>query len=86
MYEIRICMEVNGLAEDENGNACPAGVCVSIGYNGEKELNDKEYRKFMEQVSIQGVLKQTGLYGFVNPEDCRLITPKEYDELYGDDL
>lgn len=25
MRELRICMEINGLAEDENGNSCPGG-------------------------------------------------------------
>lgn len=31
MRELRICMEINGLAEDENGNSCPGGMSLSLG-------------------------------------------------------
>lgn len=31
MRELRICMEINGLAEDEKGNSCPGGMSLSLG-------------------------------------------------------
>ena len=31
MRELRICMEINGLTEDEKGNSCPGGMSLSLG-------------------------------------------------------
>ena len=29
--KIRICLEVQGLGQDEFGTPCPAGVCLTLG-------------------------------------------------------
>lgn len=80
MAKLRVCFEVNGFAEDENGNPCPAGLQMSIG-DAKKEI---EYEKLTENIDIEKVLDYAGLSGFVKPEDVKIITPEEYDRLYGE--
>ena len=80
MNELRICFEVHGLAVDENGLPCPAGMQISFGQT-EKEIN---YKDLVESISIPGVLHFAALESTVKPEDVKIITPEEYDERYGD--
>ena len=80
MAELRVCFEINGFAEDENGNPCPAGLQMNIG-NANKEI---EYEKLTENIDIEKVIEYAGLSGIVKPEDVRIITPEEYDERFGD--
>lgn len=84
MYKLRICLEVNGLAEDEHGNPRPVGVCLEMEYPGEQAITKEKYKELMNQLSISGILKATFLDSIVSPENCRLITPEEYDERYGE--
>lgn len=84
MYKLRICLEVNGLAEDEHGNPHPAGICLEMEYPGEQAITKEKYKELMNQVSISGILKVAYLDSVVSPENCRLITPEEYDEKYGE--
>ena len=84
MYKLRICLEVNGIAEDEHGNPCPAGICLEMEYTGEKTISPEKYKENMNRVSISAVLKAASLDNIVKPENCRLITPEEYDERYGE--
>ena len=60
MKKVRICMEIQGLAQDEKGAPCPGGVCLTLGDDAE-EITGEEYRKMMEWISIPGVLKATML-------------------------
>lgn len=85
MYLLRICLEADGLAEDEHGNPCPVGICLEMEYTGEKTISPEKYKEGMNQVSIPAVLKAASLDNIVKPENCRLITPEEYDERYGED-
>lgn len=85
MYLLRICLEADGLAEDEHGNPCPAGICLEMEYPGEQAITKEKYKELMNQLSISGILKATFLDSIVSPENCRLITPDEYDERYGED-
>lgn len=80
MTDLRVCFEVKGFAEDENGNPCPAGLQMNIG-NVKKEI---EYEKLTQNIDIEKVIEYAGLSGIVKPEDVRVITPEEYDERFGD--
>lgn len=82
MYKLRICLEVNGLAEDEHGNPRPVGICLEMEYPEEKAISPEKYKENMNRVSIPAVLKAASLDNIVKPENCRLITPEEYDERY----
>ena len=79
MIELRVCFEVNGLAEDEDGNPCSAGLQMTIG-NAQKEI---DYDKLTQNIDIEKVIEYAGLAGIVKPEDVKVITPEEYDRLYG---
>lgn len=84
MKKLRICMEIQGLAQDENGAPCAGGVALTLGDDDAEEITGEEYRKMMECISIQGVLKAVMLDGIYEPEDCRLISPEEFDREYGE--
>ena len=79
--KLRICFEVDGLGEDEEGNPVPAGLAMTLGET-EKRV---DYQEFTKNISIEGVLKSVCLDGIVKPEDVRIITQEEYDEKYGND-
>lgn len=82
MAELRICLEIKGLCKDELGNCSSSGVAVSLGEFPDEGFDEK-YDEFIRMVKISGVLKQLGLDGMVSPEECKIITPQEYDEKYG---
>lgn len=77
MSEVRLCFEVAGMARDEDGNPCPAGLQLAI------ELEHEiEYEKLVKDINIPGVLATACLDSVVKPEDVRVISPAEYDEKY----
>ena len=82
MKKLRICLEVQGLAQDKSGAPCVGGVCITLGDDSAEEITGEEYWKLMDEVSIAGVLQAAMLDGLYKPEDCRLITPEEYDSKY----
>ena len=82
--EIRICLEIQGLVEDENGKPCPGGLCVTLVEDTDTEPTAEEYAELMEVVSIDAVLQAAMLYGRYTAADCRLISPEEYDRKYGE--
>lgn len=84
MPELRICAEINGLGEDENGKSCPGGIMMTLGDFPEDGFQ-KNYNQLMNRVTPESFLKAVGLLGVFQPQDCRIITPEEYDILYGDD-
>ena len=84
MAMLRVCLEIQGLAIDADGNACPCGLCISLGDPPDDEMHAELTKKLMERVDIAEILRHTPLYGFVKPSDCRVITPEEFDEKYGD--
>lgn len=79
--KLRVCFEIDGLAEEEYGDPAPAGLAMVLGET-EKQV---DYQELTENISIENVLGLICLEGIVNPEDARIITPEEYDEKYGDD-
>lgn len=77
--KVRLCFEVDGIAVDENGNPCPAGMAITI----DETVKEIEYSELTADINLDAVARL--IPGDVRPEDIRIITPKEYDEKYGDD-
>ena len=84
MPDLMICVEIQGLCEDENGNPCPGGVAMKIKDFPDEGFQEK-YNQLMERITPESFLKATRLSGIFRPEDCRIITPEEYNALYGGD-
>ena len=84
MRDLRICMEINGLAEDEGGNPCPGGVSLSLGMVPDEDFEDK-YKQLVAGLDVNEVLKFICLDKTFSASDCRILTPEEYDRLYGED-
>ena len=84
MKKIRLCLEVQGLGQDDFGTPCPAGVCLTLGHEDAEEMTGAEYETFLQQVKIEEVLRLVCLDKLYTPADCRLITPEEYDRKYGE--
>lgn len=85
MKKIRICLEIPGLAEDEYGNPRPGGLCITLGGDCEEEITGEEHKKLMRNLDIKQVLKMACLDEFCSAEDCRILTPDEYDKEYGEE-
>lgn len=79
--KLRVCFEIDGFAKDEHGNPAPAGLAMILGET-EKQV---DYQEFVQNISIDGVLKLMCLDGIVRPEAVKIITPEENDEKYVDD-
>lgn len=80
MNRLRVCFEVDGIAEDEHGKPCPAGLQIDL---GETSIA-VPYDELAESIDIPGLLELAGL-AFISVSDVRIITPEEYDEKYGED-
>ena len=49
MKKIRLCLEVQGIGQDDLGTPCPAGVCLTLGDEDAEEMTAAEYaRKYGE--------------------------------------
>lgn len=81
--KLRICVEVQDLAVDENGNPCAAGMEMSMEFKDGTKL--PTYEEVIEKLTIEHFLEAAGMEGIINAEDCKFITPEEYDEKYADD-
>lgn len=84
MKKLRICLEIAGLAIEENGNPCPVGLSMTLGEVSEDGFDEK-YVRLLNEVKIEDILKLACLDGQFDPSNCRIITPEEYDEKYGDE-
>lgn len=84
MPDLMICVEIQGLCEDENGSPRPGGVAIKIADLPDEGFQEK-YNQLMEKITPESFLEAAGLSGIFQPEDCRIITPEEYDALYGGD-
>ena len=85
MKEIRICMEIMGLGIDENGDPCFGGVCASLGQVSEDRFQEI-YEQLIKRMSVESLLQLLYLDAFFAPADCRIITPEEYDQKYGENV
>lgn len=83
MKDLRFCLEVHGLAVDEDGQPAPAGLNLVVG-QCEDERHNELYTKMVKNADIPAILKLAMLDRNVRAEDCRIISPEEYDEKYGD--
>lgn len=81
---VRICMEIQGLAQDEQGNPAPAGMCFTLGDPNSEDMPEDEYRAAMRNVTVEKVMNIVPFLNRFRPEDCRIIMPSEYDVKYGD--
>lgn len=75
--EIRICLKIQ-----ENEDAQPFGVCVSFGFVKDENF-DERYNQFIKEVKIKDILKLIVLDEIYKENQCKIISPKEYDEKYG---
>lgn len=82
--KIRICLEVQGLGQDDLGTPCPAGVCLTLGDEDAEELTGAEYDEFIQKLNIEDVLQLLILDKEYAPADCRFISPEQYDREYGE--
>ena len=81
MPDLRVCFEVDGLAQDENSNPCPAGLEITL--IGSKST--VPYEQLASSINLDAVLRYFCLSELIGPENIRVITPEEYDEKYGDE-
>ena len=84
MKELKIYLEIMGLAEDENGNPDAAVLSIGGGMVPEEEYEER-MEEIQQKVTIKGVLRIAGLEGNVEKKDCRFISKEEYEEKYGED-
>ena len=80
MNRLRVCFEIDGIAEDEHGEPCPAGLQLDLG----ETSKTIPYEELVENINIPELLRVAGL-AFISVSDVRVITPEEYDEKYGED-
>lgn len=79
--EVKLFFEIDGIAEDANGNPGAAGLSITMEVEDLEEI--PTYEQLAADVSIPGVLNVCNLEGVVKPEAVRVITPEEYAERYG---
>lgn len=84
MKELKIYLEIMGLAEDENGNPDAAVLSIGGGMVPEEEYEER-IEGIRQKVTIKDVLRIAGLEGTVEEKDCRFISQVEYEEKYGED-
>lgn len=80
MSRLRVCFEIDGLAEDEHGQPCPAGMRLDLG----KCRETISYEELTANVDIQALLELLCLDNF-SPAAVHFITPEEFDRKYGAD-
>ena len=44
MKKVRICLEIQGLGQDEHGAPCPGGLRLTIGDEEAPEISGEEYQ------------------------------------------
>lgn len=77
--ELRICFEVS---ITDNGEPCTFGMQLSLGETSKAV----EYEELAKAVDIDKLISVACLDTLgVKKEDVRIITPEEYDVLYGED-
>ena len=81
--EVKLFFEIDGIAEDANGNPGATGLSITMEVEDLEEI--PTYEQLAADVSIPGVLKVCNLEGAVKPEAVRIITPEEYAERYGEE-
>lgn len=84
MEKLRICLEIQDVKKDSDGNLTPMGIDITFG-EVPKEGFEEKYQKLIESVNIKSLLELLYLETEFEVESCRIITPEEYDLKYGED-
>lgn len=84
MKELRICFEIEGLAVDKYGEPCAGGVDITLGEVPEDKFQER-YNRLIKSLEIEQVLRLACMDSMFDETDCRIISPEEYDRLYGDE-
>lgn len=86
MKKIRVCLEIQNAAVDEDGNPAPAGIQITIGEVPDNKYEKLDYKKLAAGLNKKKLLEMLSfLPGAHSEEDLRIITPEEYDAEYGDE-
>lgn len=75
MHKVRVCFEIAGMAEDDQGHPAPAGMEVCMG----ESLKEYPYEKLTKGIDYDAIANLL----HVDRKDITVITPEEYDERYG---
>ena len=84
MNEIVFYFEVSekaGMAFDRNGAPAKCGLSMNLG----KAPVPHSYSELMRKCPQCREATSEMTHGFVKPDDLRIITPEEYQRLYGED-
>lgn len=81
--EVKLFFEIDGIAEDANGNPGATGLSITVEVEDLEEI--PTYEQLAADASIPGMLKVCNLEGVVKPKAVRIITPEEYAERYGEE-
>ena len=75
MKKIRICLEIQGIAEDENGEPCPAGLCMML---------DEDSDEVKLKAAMPGGIYTAADYRLITPEeyDRKYEEDGAYGKLY----
>lgn len=85
--DVNLYIEVQDMAEDEQGNPCPAGVKVCIAKNVTMDAYTVLTAK-LEAVAAtdeKALMHILGLDNMLDTDKLRFITHEEYEQEYGDD-
>ena len=75
MAMLRVCFEIDGIAEDENGLPCKAGVQFSWESDNDVSYDTRANHMIVPVIASLLCVPVSALH---------VITPEEYDERYGD--
>ena len=78
---LRLCLEITRV--DTENWPVPFGVSIELGEVPEKVFQER-YELLLQHIKPIGLLKLAGLEKMIREEDCRIISPEEYDQKYGD--
>lgn len=86
MKKIRVCLEIQNAAIDEDGSPAPAGIQITIGEVPDDKYKEISYEKLAAGLNKKKLLEMLSfLPGPHSEEDIRVITPEEYDREYGEE-
>lgn len=85
--EIALCLEIDDMATDENGNPGPAGMKLSFGTRtAETAVSYDELTKDLSLENLTQIIPLLNVYREkLGAGKIRIITPEEYNEKYGND-
>lgn len=79
MRKLIVYLEVNGLAEDEDGNPCEAGIKLDTGL----VVDDDKYEELLSSIKLSDLAEFLQLME-IKESDCRLISEEDYLTEYGE--